>query len=54
MIIGIIGLITALGLFNIAHYELRVIKFNKDKDLMEAYRQRRFKSKYVDPDTRPN
>lgn len=46
MIIGIVGLITSLVLLNMAYYEVRVIKFNKDKDLMEAYCQRRFRRKY--------
>jgi hypothetical protein len=46
MIIGIIGLITLLGLGNMLFYELRVIKFQKDQDLMEAYREKRFKRKY--------
>jgi hypothetical protein len=46
MIIGIIGLITFLGLGNMLFYELRVVKFQKDQDLMEAYRTRRFKRKY--------
>jgi hypothetical protein len=46
MIIGIIGLITLLALSNMLYYEIRVIKFDKNQDLMEAYCTRRFKRKY--------
>jgi hypothetical protein len=46
MIIGIIGLITFLGLGNMLFYELRVKKFEKDQDIMKAYLQRRFNKKY--------
>lgn len=46
MLVGVVGLITGLILFNMAFYEFRVIKFNKDKDLMEAYCQRRFRRRY--------
>lgn len=53
MLIGMIGLVTGLTLLNIAFYELRVIKFNKDKDIMNAYVQRRLERKH-DSNTRTN
>lgn len=37
MIILLIGIITCITLFNIAYYEYRVVKKEKQRDIMQAY-----------------
>lgn len=46
MIILLIGLITLATIVNITYHEYRIIKKDNDKDLMNAYVNRRLNRKY--------